>query len=346
MRAGDIRRRGTPAVRVAEVVEIRAQSAVGKVGRVTIDRILLGHRYQIQDAIGRHLTRSVGVAIGEPRVPGFEQQLVVHRRRPRRLRDPVGKIEIAGVGLRRLCRRPERNPVGAAGTTARAVGGQRRTFATGLILLRKRDPVPRRELRGGAHRPDVASLHKARLDGVVPLVVPVRRVADVLVGADARDARRGRILAVAGEEPQPILLDRSANRSARVIRALDARAPGDALGSQRVVDVVAARPVTRRVEERLSRELVAAGLGHDVHRWTAGLVLAEAARHQHRDFFGVVRIVGERRDSAPVERRGDSHAVDRHPALVGASAVRAEERHRRRGGQAVVVDRHARHRVQ
>src|SRR5262249_10345685 len=172
-------------------------------------------------------------------------------------------------------------------------------------------------------RPDLAPLHQARLDAVVARVVPVRRVALEPVGADARDAGRRRIAAIGAEEPQPILLDWTADRAARVVGALDAGAAGDALAARRGVDVVAARPVAGGVEERLPGEFVAARFLHDVHRGAAGLVLAEAARDDHHDLFGVAGVVGERRHAAAVERRRDGHAVDRHPPFVGAAAVRA-----------------------
>src|SRR5262249_53976377 len=154
-----------------------------------------------------------------------------------------GKIEIAGVRLGRLRRRAERDPVGAAGAATRPVRRQRRALAAVLILLREHDAVLRRHLRGAAHRPDVTALYQTRLHADVPRVVPVRRIAGDLVDADARYAGRRVVAAVRGKEPQTILLDRTANRSARVVGALDAGPAGNPLAAQRVVDVVAARPV-------------------------------------------------------------------------------------------------------
>jgi hypothetical protein len=101
---------------VAQLCAIRGADApwIDGARGMAVDGRLLRHRDQGHGPIWRSLSRSVVGPVGESREAGFEQQFVGHGRRPRRLRDVVGQLEVARVGFRRLRRRAERDPVSTA----------------------------------------------------------------------------------------------------------------------------------------------------------------------------------------------------------------------------------------
>ena len=126
VRAGHVRRRGAPVVRVAVVVVVGRDRAVHIVrarriadaGSRIDRRRLLRHRDQVEDPVRRQLARAARMVVREAREAGLEQQLVRHRRRPGPLRQVVREIEVVGPGLGRGGRVGSGNPVGAAGVAA------------------------------------------------------------------------------------------------------------------------------------------------------------------------------------------------------------------------------------
>ena len=103
----------------------------------------------------------------------------------------------------------------------------------------------------------------------------------------------------------------------------------DAVRLQRIVHVVALRPLARQAAEIRPAERVAASLRNDVELRPAAIGLAEPARYRELHFLRVRRVVAVARHAAAVERRADVHAVDLDSALVAATTARGEEDHRR-----------------
>ena len=98
---------------------------------------------------------------------------------------------------------------------------------------------------------------------------------------------------------------------------------------QRVVDVVALRPLPGQAAEVGSAERIAARLGNDVELRPASIGLTEPARHSELHFLGVGRVVAVARHAAAIEGRADVHPVDLNRAFVAAATARGEEDHRR-----------------
>ncbi len=131
MRAGHIRHRPAPVVRVGVVVGIGdlegvVDASIREVRRMALNRCDLGHGNQV-DSIRRRLTEAVPDVM-EPREARFEQKLVRDRRVPRRLRDVVRRVVIARPRLRRRRRATaevaEPDPIRLGAATA-ALGAQR-----------------------------------------------------------------------------------------------------------------------------------------------------------------------------------------------------------------------------
>ena len=129
------------------------------------------------------------------------------------------------------------------------------------------------------------------------------------------------------EEPQPILLDRSADRAVEV-PDLRAGARRRQASSLEVVCVIAAdHPLRHAGQIHAAFHRVAAGLRDDVHRGSADFGFAEAARARQRDFLRVADVGDVGRDAAAVECRPDADAVQLKAAFVAASAGAAEHDH-------------------
>ena len=216
------------------------------------------------------------------------------------------------------------------------------------MLVRERDAILVRELRGDAERPDVAAVGRARRHVVIPRVAKGAGAAGVRVGDHAFHVVVVPVLAQVAEEPQAVALDGPAVGAADVPELDDGGRPRDADRGQLRGDVVGPRPVARAAVERRAAEAVATRLRHEVDAGAARFGLTQAARDEHLQLGGVRDVVGEGRDAAAVERRGDRQAVNLHAALVGAAAVRREERHvrRRHGAQRAVVRHQSRDRGQ
>ena len=163
--------------------------------------------------------------------PASNSRRVRHRRRPRRLRDllPFGP-HVAGLGRRR--RGAERDPVVAAVAAPLARVDERRPGAVRLVVVVEPHLVPRRELTGQADRFDLLGRRRPRLHVRILHVVPLRRVAGVRVGVETGNVLVGAVAAQVVEEPQPVALDRTAEREVRVPVLDQARRLRDADAAQ------------------------------------------------------------------------------------------------------------------
>src|SRR6185369_6652330 len=148
------------------------------------------------------------------------------------------------------------------------------------------------------------------LDALIDHVVPACRIAGVGVGEAAGDVRVAAESPGRAVEPHAVALDRAAHGHAAVPAANDRRGVRDAVRAQRVVHVVALRPLAGDVAEERASVGVATGLGHQVERGAATIGLAEAAGHRHLHFGRPLRVVAEPGHAATVERRTDVHTVD------------------------------------
>ena len=127
------------------------------------------------------------------------------------------------------------------------------------------------------------------------------------------------------EEPQPVLHDRTAEREIRIPVLDQRRNVGEAVAAQRVVEIVALRPLARRAQKSGAAERVATRLGDQVERRAAAVGFAEPARDRDLDFRRFADRIAEAGHAAAVERRPDIHAVDLNRAFVAAAAARREE---------------------
>ncbi len=212
------------------------------------------------------------------------------------------------------------------------------------------DAVLRCDLRAEAVDEHLPPLELARRDAGILDPVPSRQVEGVLVPADAFEGRDRIQLAVAAVEPQPVLHDRTAVGDAAVVRLDDAGRFLEVRSRRRrrqlVVEVVPLRPLAGGVDEGRAAELVAARARDDVHDRAADFHFTETARDVGRHFVGADGVEDVGGDAAAVERGRDGHPVHGHAAFVGRAAARAEEGHRRRRVQAVVVNGDARRQVE
>src|SRR5205807_9409121 len=155
--------------------------------------------------------------------------------------------EVAARRRRRRCRRLERqcvvaeaDPGVAALVAALRVDLQRRAFAAMLVFGIEREAVPS-NLAGEAADEYLAVLHQTRVDRRAN-PVPARRVAGVRVAGDPFHRRLRVEVAIAGEEPQAVLLDRAAERGTVVVRLNDPGRLRQADGAEIVGQVMPARP--------------------------------------------------------------------------------------------------------
>jgi hypothetical protein len=127
------------------------------------------------------------------------------------------------------------------------------------------------------------------------------------------------------EEPQPIALDRTADREVGVPVLDESRRLRDPDTAQVIIEVAALRPLAGVADERGATVVVAAGLGNDVEGRPAAVALAHAAGDRHLHFLRVHEVVGEARDAAAAKRGTDVHAVHLNRAFVATPAPRREE---------------------
>jgi hypothetical protein len=124
-----------------------------------------------------------------------------------------------------------------------------------------------------------------------------------------------------GPEPQPVALERTADREAAVVDLQDAVARRDVLRSQLVVDVPALQAVVGEIGERRAAEAVAAFLGNDVDAHPA----ARDFRGDRADLVAEFLrrgVVGRDPGARIVARHVGVHqAVELHQAIVERSAV-------------------------
>ena len=203
----------------------RERSGVGAevdAGRQLGDRIA-GRR-------GRVLHRLARPGLVHHPCGGLEQQLRRHRRRePQRLEVVLRKmLQVRRVRLFGAHQRPV---VGVAWRDV-PIPGQ---FVLGADLPGEAEVIADASLRFGARTREIGRVDER---GLIPFVERVR--PDLLVAPEA----------VRRPEPQPVLLQRTADRDARVVNPVDAVCGRDALAAQRVVDVVALQAVVREIEER------------------------------------------------------------------------------------------------
>ena len=131
-------------------------------------------------------------------------------------------------------------------------------------------------------------------------------------------------------EPELVLLDRPAERGARVVIVVDRRRVLNSERLQRRIEIVALRPRPGAAREQFALERVATGFRNDVQINAALLRFAETAGQVHLHFLCVRGVHDVARHAAAVEGRADVQAVERHVALVAAAAMTREDPHRRR----------------
>ena len=211
--AGHVGHRRPPDVVLLIVGRGRRPATVGEVrdgdaGR----RALLGDGDETRLRPGRNVAAPLAA---ERRDAGLEQQAVRHRRRPRRLRDlfPL-RPHVAGLGRRG--RGAERDPVVAAVAAPIALVDERRPGAVRLVFPVEPHLVLRCELAGQADRFDLLGPRRPRLDVRILHVVPLRGVEGVRVGIETWNVLVRPVAAQVVEEPQPVALDRTADREVRV----------------------------------------------------------------------------------------------------------------------------------
>src|SRR6266852_1439810 len=133
------------------------------------------------------------------------------------------------------------------------------------MLVGKRDAVPRRQLGGEPERFDGPGIGAARFYVRILHVEPLRRIAGVEVGEGSRYRVNGLVLARVDEEPEPVFLDGTATRAARVPRADHSGWLCQSVADQRVVEVIAGGPFACAAVEGRPPERVAARFRHEVH---------------------------------------------------------------------------------
>ncbi len=324
VRAGDVRRRRAPDFRRLVVVEVVVEAAKHH------ERRQLGDLREVRERPGRrHPAPLARVA----RYPGFEQQLAGHGRTPRALPDVLRLGIVGGEGLGRLegAERPGCKPVGTGGATGAVAGRQvRRLAALRLVIFVKAELVLRRGLPGDPSGVDALAARVSIRDGRIRDVRPRVRVAGVGVRVRTRDVLRLTEIANAAVEPERVLLDRTADRAARVVVVVNRRGILDAVALQRRIEVVALRPRSGGAAEQLALEHVAARLRDDVEVDPALFGLAEATRQAHLNFLRVRRVENVAGHASAVERGAHVQPVERHISFVAAPAVRGEDPHRGR----------------
>jgi hypothetical protein len=152
--------------------------------------------------------------------PGFEQQLVRQRRRPRRLLDPLAEAgEIRsdlGRGRRGAWRirgaRCAANDLVRTRLAAPFVGSEIAGPLTGDLLVPEQIQfVSCRRLQGQSQRGVPPAACDDRRPRRVLLVGPLRRVAHIRVGEHARHRAMAALVTELEEEPDAVLLDRAAD---------------------------------------------------------------------------------------------------------------------------------------
>ncbi len=265
---------------------------------------LLGDRNQVGD---RALRLHVAPPDTELGVSALKQQAVRDRRCPRALQDAQRSVPDR-ARLRRCGGHAGTNPwtrggpVVTGAATLPAVLDERRAAAIhGVVEIEPR-LVARGDLIRHAYGVDpparvVPHAHALVLGpgprrGVtgVPVCVLVLRVAVV-----ARGAR-------VDKEPDPVALDRPAQREVTVPILQQGRRFCESECAQLVVDVRRLAPLTRPTAEEVAAEIVAARFGDDVERGCSTVGFAEPAGDRHLDFNRIVHVVGVVRHAAAVER--------------------------------------------
>src|SRR4029453_9626246 len=200
------------------------------------------------------------------------------------------------------------------------------TSLTGHLLV----PPPRhlvsgrglpRETEAGVLRPVIE--YRLLVAGIVR---PLGGVARVSIEEDP--GHRVFRVEVPGrrEEPEPIALDRPAERRVDVPRLDELVDLSKAQGPLFVTEVIALPAVTGIVEEHGSAVAVASLPRDQVHLWTTGSRLAEAAGDLKRDFLRAAdlgHVPGH-----PHSKPTGTQPVDLDLALVASTAVRLKDAER------------------
>src|SRR5262249_48316865 len=153
-----------------------------------------------------------------------------------------------------------RQPVGPRITTRARRCQIGRLTALSLIVLVEAELVALARLPGHSTAVDVLAVGVAILDRGVRHVRPRACVAGGRVRLAAGNVLRLAEPARGREEPELVLLDRSAERDARVVVVVNRRRILNAERTQRVVEVAPLRPRAGDAAERFAFEYVAAGL--------------------------------------------------------------------------------------
>src|SRR4029453_12705718 len=129
------------------------------------------------------------------------------------------------------------------------------------------------------------------------------------------------------KEPEPVPLDRPAERSTDVPGVVQGRRIQDAGGFLRRIDVVTLRPRAGSASKALTLEYVASRLGNDVQVDPARLHFAQSTGERELELGRVGRVHDVARHAAAVEGRSNIEAIDLHVPFVSTSTVAREDPH-------------------
>ena len=211
--------------------------------------------------------------------------------------------DVPGLGRPVVEAAVQRDPVVAAVPALLRAFLVGRSGAVVLVVEVEPDLVLRRQLIGETDGADLLVIGVAHLQVAILDVVPGVRVAGVQVAVLPRHDRVTAERAQLTVEPQPVPCNRAAHRVTRIPVLDEAGYLGEAVASQRVIEVAALRPLPGGAVEHAAAERVPTGLRHHVEGRAAAIDLAEAAGHRHLNFRGVGGVVAEARDATAIERR-------------------------------------------
>ena len=315
VRARHVRERGLPhVVLLIETIQI-PEEAPGSAVRVERHRNAAPRmRHELDDGDEVH-ERSRWSLAAPPAVergqPCFEQQLVRHGRRPRRLDDLLAVIpHVARLGRSRVEATIQCDPVVTALPALLPVHRVGRTRAWLLIVVVEAEPVARRQLVGQADGGGLLRIRVPHLQAAVFDVAPLGRIAGVLVAVHPGHVGVAAERPQAAVEPETILRNRAAEREAGVPVLDDRGHLGDAEGDKLGVEVARLRPFASVAAEGAATEGIAARLGNHVEGRSTAIDLTETADDRDLHFRGVRCVVAELGYAAAVERGADVHAVD------------------------------------